>query len=139
VLDDFGNKSYFIALNLKSTVYKGRVIIENNDLYNYLNKTRAWDKISYKSKLESILIHRRTLIVNSTDLIKWKFIRVSEVNNVYLNANKGINSFISSYFEGTLFKYDVREDEMHAVINQLFYWKIPVRFDNVTGQLMLDN
>ena len=139
VLSDFSDKSYFIALDIKSSAYKGRVIIENNDLYNYLNKTESWDKISYKSKLEKILIHSRKLKVNSTDLIKWKFIRVNEVNNVYLNANKGMNSFIATYFEGVLFRYDVNEEEMHAVINQLFYWKIPVRFDKLSGQLMLEN
>lgn len=139
VLGDFSNKSYFIALDIRSNDYKGRVIIENNDLYKCLNETKGWDKTIYHSKLLKILVHRRTLNVEKTDLIKWKFIKVKDVNNVYFRASKGVNSFIADYFNGTLFKYNVNEEEMYAVINQLFYWKIPVRFDSITGELILDN
>ena len=139
VLGDFSNKSYFIALDIRSSDNKGRVIIENNNLYNCFNRTMGWDKTTYKSKLIKILVHRRTLDVKNTDLIKWKFIKVKDVNNVYFNANKGGNSFVANYFDGSLFRYDVNEEEMNAVINQLFYWKIPVRFDSVTGELMLDD
>ena len=139
VLSDFGVTSYFIALDISSSAYTGRVIIENNDLYNFMNKTKGWDKKSYGQKMKKILVHRRVLKINDTDLLKWKFIQVKEVTNVYLNVNKGTNNFIKNYFNGSMFKYEVDFDEMHAVINQLFYWNIPVKFDSVSGELLLDN
>jgi hypothetical protein len=139
VLSDFGVRSYFIALDISSSAYNGRVIIENNDLYNFMNKTKGWDKKRYSSGMKKILVRKRVLKINDTDLLKWKFIQVKEITSVYLNTNKGANTFIKNYFNGSVFKYEVDFDEMHAVINQLFYWKIPVKFDNVSGELLLDN
>ena len=40
VLNDFYTTSYFIAVDIKSPFYKGRTIIENNNLYLFLNKTK---------------------------------------------------------------------------------------------------
>ncbi len=62
VLSDFGTRSYFIALDIKSDFYKGRVLIENNDLYNFLNKTKGWDKERYKARMLKILAHKEHLI-----------------------------------------------------------------------------
>ena len=76
VLSDFDVTSYFIAIDIRSSAYNGRVIIENNDLYNFLNKTKGWDRKSYKSGMKKILVHRRVLKINNTDLLKWKFIQV---------------------------------------------------------------
>jgi hypothetical protein len=139
VLNDFGKHSDFIAIDIKSHQYKGRVIIENNDLYTLMNQTKAWDKAVYKQKIERLLMHRRSLNIGNTDLLKAKFLKVKQINNVYISASKGVNSFISDYFTGIVFNYSVAEDEMYAVINQLFYWNIPAKFDDVSGQLLLDN
>jgi hypothetical protein len=139
VLNDFSKHSDFIAIDIKSHQYNGRVIIENNDLYTLMNQTKGWDKTVYKSKIERLLIHRRSLNIGNTDLIKAKFLKVKQINKVYISASKGVNSFISDYFSGKVFNYSVAEDEMYAVINQLFYWSIPVKFDDVSGQLLLDN
>jgi hypothetical protein len=137
VLSDFGKNSYFIALDVKASSYKGRVIIQNNDLYGFLNKTRSWDSASYVTNMEKILIHRKALTIHNTDLSIWKFRQVKEINSVYLKAGKGVNSFIENYFEGKVLKSSIMEDEMNAVINQLFYWYIPARFDNLSGELLI--
>lgn len=139
VLGDFGRHSDFIAIDIRSHQYTGRAIIENNDLYTFLNNTKGWDTTVYKSKIEKILLHRRKLNLGNADLLKAKFFKVREMNTVYLKAAKGVNSFISDYFDGTVFNYSVPEDEMYAVIDQLFYWNVPVKFDNISGQLLLDN
>jgi len=139
VLTDFGKHSDFIALDIKSHQYRGRVIIENNDLFTLLNNTKGWDKTVYKSKIEKLIIHRRILNIGNTDLLKAKFLKVKEINKVYLSASKGVNSFLNEYFSGKVFNNSVAEDEMYSVINQLFYWNIPVKLDDISGQLLLDN
>lgn len=139
VLNDFDSSSYYVALNIKSPYYKGRVIIENDDLYKYLNKTLGYDKIRYQSVMQKILARRRYLKVDEKDLIKWKFIEVPQVSSVIFNANKGVNGFIAQYFDGVVLNPGLSYDEIHAVINQLFYWEIPIRVDPVSHQLLLDN
>ncbi len=139
VLNDFDSSSYYVALNIKSPDYKGRVIIENDDLYHYLNKTKGLDKIKYHALMQKILMHNRYLRVDDRDLLKWKFLKVPLVNSVIFNASKGVNSFIARYFDGVVLNAGLSYDEIYAVINQLFYWGIPIRIDPMTNQILLDD
>ena len=59
VLNDFDTTSYFIALDIKSPSYNGRTIIENNNLYLFLNKTKGLNKRRYLSFMERTLTHHR--------------------------------------------------------------------------------
>jgi hypothetical protein len=138
VLGDFNKHSYYLALDIRSDDYKGRVIVENNDLYTFLKKTKGLDVKRYKSTMRKTLIHRRVLKIKNTANLSLNFIKVKEINKVYLSANKGVDSFIKNYFNGKIFRDNTPADEINAVINQLFYWKIPIKFDDITSQFMLD-
>jgi hypothetical protein len=129
VLNDFDTNSYFIALDIKSSSYKGRVIIENKNLYNFLYKTKGLDKEKYKSLVKRILVHHKVVKINNRDISAWKFIKISELGNVIHVANQGENRFIAHYFDGTMLKYGIKENEQNAIINQLFYWHIPSKID----------
>lgn len=137
VLSDFDSTSYFIALDIKSPYYKGRTIIENNSLYQFLHKTEEFDKAKYKSFMNRILIHNLTLKVKERDIELWKFIKVQEVESVIQTANSGTDNFVAHYFNGTVLNYGITEKERNAVINQLFYWEIPAKFDKLTGDLII--
>lgn len=137
VLNDFDTTSYFIALNLKSPFYKGRVIIENKNLYYFLNKTKGLNKEKYQSTMKKILVHNRTLRIDERDILKWNFIKVSTLESVIIAANRGRDSFIINYFTGVSLNYGITDEERNAVIDQLFYWKIPAKIDKLTGNLMI--
>jgi len=139
VLNNFDSSSYYIALNIKSPYYKGRAIITNNDLYRYINKTEGLDKARYHKKIKRILLHNRYLKVDEKDLSKWKFIKAKPVDSVIYAANKGVNSFISRYFDGVVMNPGLTYPEIYAVIDQLFYWGIPLRVDPVSKQILLDD
>jgi len=137
VLNDFDSTSYFIAIDIKSPFYKGRTIIENDDLYRLLHQTKGLDRDKYKSFMKRILIHNRTLKVEEKDIELWKFMKVYEVESVIQVANKARDNFIGHYFNGTVMNYGIPEKERNAVINQLFYWGIPAKFDRVTGDVII--
>jgi hypothetical protein len=139
VLSDFDSNSYYIALNIKSPFYNGRALIENDDLYNFLHKKEGIDKASYHKKMKRILLHNRYLKVDERDIKKWKFIKVKLVDTVIFEANKGVNSFIAKYFDGVLMNPGLSYDEIYAVIDQMFYWGIPLRVDPVSNQILLDD
>lgn len=139
VLTNFDSSSYFISINIKSPTYKGKALIKNNDLYNFLNKTENISKARYHKKIKRILLHNRYLRVDEKDLGKWKFIKVKPVDSVIYAANKGVNSFINQYFDGVVMNPGLNYDEIHAVIAQLFYWGIPLRVDPVSKQILLDD
>jgi hypothetical protein len=139
VLTNFDSSSYYISLNIKSPYYNGRALIENDDLYNFLNKTEGLSKTRYHKKMKRILLHNRYLRVDEKDISKWKFIKVKQVDSVIYAANKGVNSFIAQYFDGVVMDPGLTYDEIYAVIAQLFYWGIPLRVDPVSKQILLDD
>ena len=137
VLSDFDTTSYFIALEIKSPYYKGRAIIENNNLYLYLHKTKGFDKERYETFMKRMLGHHRTLKIEDKDLSDWKFIKVYDSESVIRNADQGRDNFVAHYFDGIILNYGFTEKEQNAIINQLFYWEIPAKFEKLSGDLII--
>jgi hypothetical protein len=137
VLSDFGSPSYFIALNIKSPSYEGRAIIENNNLFEFLHKTKGLSMKKYQAMMLKVLEHKRELKISDEDLNKWHFFKVSEPESVIMIANRGLNNFIAYYFNGVALNWGVTDEEKYAIINQLFYWRVPARTDKVSGILMI--
>jgi hypothetical protein len=138
VLNDFDTTSYFIAVDVKSPSYKGRTIIENNNLYLFLQKTKGFSKEKYKSFMIRILAHHRALKIEDKDLYTWKFKKVKYLESVIKIADHGMNDFVAFYFNGKVLNYGVTPDEQNAVINQLFYWDYPLKIDKLTGDLIIE-
>jgi hypothetical protein len=137
VLNDFDTTSYFIAVDIKSPFYKGRTIIENNNLYMYLHKTKGFDKGKYLYFMKRTLRHHRALRITDNDIIDWKFIKVTELESVINVADRGSDNFVANYFNGRVLNYGLTDKEQNAVINQLFYWEIPAKIDKQTGNLII--
>lgn len=137
VLNDFDTSSYFIALTVKASSYKGPAIVANNNLYAFLNKTRGFDKDKYKSYVEGILIHHRTLRIKDKDFLTWKIMKAKESEDVLRYANSGRDNFVDHYFNGVILNYGIKEADRNAIIDQLFYWEYPAKFDKATGDLVI--
>ena len=137
VLNDFDTTSYFIAVDIKSPSYKGRTIIENNNLYLFLNKTKGFHKQRYLSYMERTLTHHRALKIDDKDFVMWKFKKVTELESVIHVADRGRDNFVANYFNGTVINYGITDIQQNAIINQLFYWEIPAKIDKLTGELII--
>ena len=137
ILNDFDTTSYFIALDIKSPYYKGRTIIENNNLYMYLHKSKGFDKEKYIYFMKSTLRHHRALKIEDKDLVMQRFIKVDVLESIIYNANQGSNNFIAKYFNGTVLNFGITEKEQNAIINQLFFWDIPAKIEKLTGQIII--
>lgn len=137
VLNDFDTTSYFIAVDVKSPFYKGRTIIENNNLYMYLHQKEGFDKVKYVYFMKRTLRHHRVLKITDKDFVEWKFIKVTELASVIHAANRGRDSFVANYFNGIILNFGITATEQYAIINQLFYWEIPAKIDKLTGDLII--
>lgn len=137
VLSDFGSNSYFVALNIKSPSYKGRAIIENNDLYNCMHQTRGLSKEKYQSRIKRILIHNRALRISEKAFLTWNFKKVDIPESMIKIADRGRDNFVAYYFNGIVLNYGIKEAERNAIINQLFCWDLPAKFDKISGDLIL--
>jgi len=138
VLNDFDTTSYFIAVDIKSPFYKGRTIIENNNLFLYLHTTKGYDKGKYISFMKRTLRHHRALKITDKDIIDLKFREVKELESVIHVADQGRDNFVANYFNGTVINFGITDIEQNAIINQLFYWEIPAKIDKLTGDLVIE-
>lgn len=137
VLSEFNSDSYFISIDVSSPSFKGRTVIKNSDLYNLVNKTRGADKAEYQLLMSKMLRGRRVLKITGYDLIKWNFTKVNESPDVNFYANKGADEFVRHYFNGSALNYGITNEDMYAIVNQLFYWGITTRLDTGTGVLLI--
>ena len=138
VLNDFDSYSYFIALDAETPNYKGRIIVENEDLYYIFQKTKGVNsKEEYKTEVKEAIRKKPTLSLNIIDFEEWEIHRVLKSSTVDSIAAKGKDRFIAYYFTGRVLKEGISDDERNAIIEKLFEWEIPGKIDDETGYLVI--
>ena len=100
LLNDFDRYSLFISIKINSLEYSGRVIIENDDLFYYLNQTQKLDKEQYKKVIKEKLIKDGPLDIGKASLVKWNFIKVANIESVNKNAKKGLMNLLIPILTG---------------------------------------
>ena len=138
ILNDFDSNSRFILINVKSSEYEGKLIIQNNDFFYFLNQKQHLDKNEYKLFVEKNL--KRNLIFNlgTTNFEKWNFIKVPKIKKVENNAKNGIEKFIKLYFDSNkVLKDGISDDERATIIMILFKHKFSSYIDDETGYLVI--
>lgn len=137
VLNDFDRHSSFLAIDIVSDEYSGRVVIENAELFNFFHQTRGFNKAKYKVSIKKLLTSEEPLRLGKTSLSKWGFMKVSRRDNILDAAKKGTDSFISQYFQSRALKPGVDEEDQKAIISTLFELKVPTVIDDLTGYLII--
>ena len=137
ILNDFDRNSRFVCINIKSLEYNGLVIIENDDLFFFLNQTQHFDKTKYKSFVKMKLEKKIFIDIGNVDLKKWNFFKLNSSQKVDKNAKKGIAKFIKIYFNNNVLKDGVTDNERIAIIRILFNNKISSYIDDETGYLII--
>lgn len=136
VLNDFDGYSWFISIDVKSLGYKGKVVIENAELFYCLNQTQKIDKEEYIKILKKKLENNSAIEIE--DIKKYNFIKVPNVPSVETNTKEGIEKFINTYFnKGKVLKDGITDDERTVIIQKLFEWGIASKIDDETGYLIL--
>jgi len=137
VLSDLNNRySYFLAINISSTKYSGPVVIENGDLFLFLSTTKGINSIEYPILMNNLLTTNKFLNVGNIDLQKWNFLKVQNSPTVMLNAKKGRDFFLKTYFDGSCIKDGISRLDKNLIIFILFKWNISTVTDCESGYLM---
>jgi len=99
---------YFIVLEVESEAYTGKVLIENDDLQDFLSKTESLDRVRYREYVKDILINRRKVIIknsyldgdflNVKNVSERKFRLLNESEKVNKIASRGCVQFLKYYF-----------------------------------------
>ena len=137
VLCSYSLHSIFVLVDIESDEYDGKAIIENGDLFEFLNQTKGFDKKQYKSFMKDLLSKNSKLSLEKSELNKWHFIKIQKIKSVENITSKGKDDFIAQYFNGNVIKKGIDLDERNAVIATLFQWRIASLVDDETGYLIL--
>lgn len=132
---------YYIALNLKSKEYTGRVIIENTLLKFYIEKIYPEEKNMYKEMIKQILKEKSILDIKDESMEQWGFLRAINDDELDVMRSKGKKEFINTYFSSNgLIKTNIHIpiEKKAAIIYQLFQWEIPVDTDDYSGYPLIE-
>lgn len=136
IINDFERYSWFLVIEIKSSSYNGKIIVENNELFYYLNHSKHLDKEQYKLEIKDKLKHHLPIDIQDVSFCQYKIITNNK--RVAANVKKGKDEFIKIYFDnGTTLKDDITDDERTAIIQKLFEWEIACKIDDETGYLVI--
>jgi hypothetical protein len=101
---------YFVVIEVESESYTGKVLIENDDLQDFINKTESLDKAKYKEYMKDILLNKKKITVKNAylkgsfldvkNVSEHQFRLLSESKEVNEIASKGCIPFVKYYFLG---------------------------------------
>jgi hypothetical protein len=153
ILDSYGRNTFFIAVDVESSRYTGRVIVENGYLYHFLSEVEGFNKEKYKEFMKNLLSNKGKLRLKNVTLVKNgtflkvkgfrsnEFMTVKEIKSVEVMAAKGREDFIRHYFdnidEDYILKPGIGTDERNAIINKLFVWQAAAYISDITGSLVV--
>jgi hypothetical protein len=137
VLGNYSLHSTFIATDVQSKEYTGRVVIENGDLYYFFRQTRGYDQKSYMAFMRERLLNKDRISLGNVSLKKWGFYKVAAINSVEKHASNGLEKFIDHYFQGIVIRDGIRDAERNAVISKLFEFGVVAHIDCETGYLVI--
>lgn len=101
---------YFLSIDVASEKYSGKVVIENDDLFDFLNKTRGLDKTRYKEFVKDLVINKKRLVLDKSSvksdgtflkikgISEHEFRVVNEIPDIEAVAAQGCVAFIRHYF-----------------------------------------
>ena len=137
VLSDFDRHSLFVACEINSPGYSGKVVIENADLFACLSQQKGFSRIKYKSYMLQKLLTGGKIDIKSDNLLKWGFLKVNEMAEVKQQISDGDEEFIRNFFSGKVIKEGLGFDVRNAIIYELFKRQISSKTDDETGYLYI--
>lgn len=101
---------YFLSIEVASEKYSGKVVIENVDLFDFLNKTKGFDRKQYKEFVRDLLVNKKKLVLDKSNVgsdgtfLKIKgvseheFRVVNEIPDIEAISAQGCVAFVRHYF-----------------------------------------
>lgn len=149
ILNDHSSYSCFITITIQDvTEIKRKVIIENYVLYRYLNEKEGIGQKKYQETIKRTLLYGEMLKIKDT--LRWEegFGEYRKDSVLEKVSQNDISSYLTTLFDekGYLIrKFDEKgyfipnnTINTNALICKLFEWLIPVRIDDITGDLYIE-
>ncbi len=132
-LSDFKEKSCFIVVKVKlakSSTTK-TYIIENDDLYLFLNEKKTKKEADYTSYMRRKIENNKPLKLKS---LSRDFREVIESDVIESDAQKGLDHFVKTYFDSSgVLKNNSTAQENALIIKKMFDWGVLCSIDDETG------
>ena len=102
----------------------------------FLITQNKWTKTFYEKTILENLTKNNCIKIKARKLPD-NFVRVTNSSAINKTAEKGVNSFIDTYFKDNVLKESVGDENRAAIICKLFDWKIGCKIDDESGYLVL--
>ncbi|HLP93284.1 MAG TPA: hypothetical protein VK168_04570 [Saprospiraceae bacterium] len=118
---------------------KQKIIIENDNLYVYMNRSKKIGKNKYIQKMDKIMAQQKCVDFLSQCSEEDGGYKVKYIERITSVAKLGKEHFITAYFDNGKLKGSQTKEEKIAIIAQLFEWEIACKQDDESGILVIEN
>lgn len=136
--------SCYIAINVSCSDYTGRAVVPNNRLFLYFNEEKGFNREQFKEFITPIITGNLTVSINSSDFVKYDFMKTNPNDTVNKYFKMGIDEFLNHYFTKiedvrmlSIANKNLTDNEQADVVDILFNWQIASFIDDETGYLMI--
>ncbi|MDR2728846.1 MAG: hypothetical protein LBB56_06915 [Chitinispirillales bacterium] len=139
IIHNNSRDGFYVSVDIESQEYNGKVVVDIGNLYWYFYKTRDLNREESKGIMYWVLKEKLTLKIAKCNFncIQSYFSIIHDDTAIISNAQKGIDHFIETYFNGRYIKKDIALGSRNAIINQLYNFNIASQNDCESGYLKI--
>lgn len=138
VLTNLKSNGYFLSINVTSTSYIGKIVIENADFYFFLKDTKRIRHKKYIKQLKKYLETETPMPIDNVFFKEYKFAKVASSEEIEQDFKLGKTYFLEKYFSNRVLKKSYPIETELIIIDKLFLLNILCFTDDESGALVIE-
>jgi hypothetical protein len=138
ILSDYSRNSFYISVEAINQNKSFPVIINNEDLFSYFNKTKGLNKEQYTKYIKSAINDNKTISLTSSNISKYGFIKIKPRSEIDKEAKNGVTVILNKYFKNKVLVDGISASDRSYLIYLLFKWEIATKVDEESGYLIYE-
>ncbi|GAB3722037.1 hypothetical protein [Flavobacterium koreense] len=138
VLTNLKSNGYYLSINVTSTSYTGKIVIENVDLYFFFKDTKRIRHKKYIKQLKKYLETETPMPIDNVFFEEYKFAKVASSEEIEQDFKLGKTYFLEKYFSNRVLKKSYPIETQLIIIDKLFLLNILCFTDDESGALVIE-
>ena len=138
VLTNLNFNGYYLSINVTSTSYTGKIVIQNVDFYTFLNRTKRIRHKKYIKQIKKYLETETPIPIDDVFFKEYKFAKVITLEEIEQDFKLGKIYFLEKYFSNRVLNKSYSIETELIIIDKLFLFNILCFNDDESGALVIE-
>lgn len=139
VLTNLKSNGYYLSINVTSTSYTGKIVIQNVDFYFFLYDTKRIRQKKYIKQIKKYLETETPMPIDNVFFEEYKFAKVASSEEIEQDFKLGKTYFLEKYFSDRVLNKSYPIETKLIIIDKLFLFNILCYTDDESGALVIED